>query len=212
MRTDSKSEPKVKDTGVPHKIVINIPFSVIHGPAKQQNTQQSKKHRTDSADDVAVRLSMASRNSDEEHGRTPSGQEHGPPPDGLECLVTMEDIDDSNYVEYQCFPSLEWKPALMEQSVLEELLKTQFYSYIARVKKTDCQAELRRLLATGPPIFVSDPHGLPLADGSNDSHIIKLWFASDKTERSAKLDVHSRTSVLLVTFFIITEPFLWGCS
>ena len=131
---------------------------------------------------------MATRNSAEEHGRTPSGQEHGPPPDGLECLVTMEDIDDSNYVEYQCFPSLEWKPALMEQSVLEELLKTQFYSYIARVKKTDCQAELRRLLATGPPIFVSDPHGLPLAEGSDDSHIVKLWFASDKTERSAKLD------------------------
>ena len=113
---------------------------------------------------------------------------HGSPPDGLECLVTMEDIDDSNYVEYQCFPSLKWKPSLMEQAVVEELLQTQFHRYIERVKTTDCQAELRRLLATGPPVYVSDPHGMPLAEDGKDSHISKLWFSSDKTERSAKLD------------------------
>lgn len=114
---------------------------------------------------------------------------HGPPPDGLECLVTMEDIDDSNYVEYQCFPSLQWKPSLMEQAVVEELLQTQFHRYIERVKTTDCQAELRRLLATGPPVYVSDPHGMPLEENGKetDTHISKLWFSSDKTERSAKL-------------------------
>lgn len=115
--------------------------------------------------------------------------EHGPPPDGLECLVTMEDIDESNYVEYQSWPSGAWKPALMEQAVVEELLRTQFHSYIERVKKTDCQAELRRLLATGPPVYVSDPHGLPLADEEGgDTHVARLWFASDQAERSAKLD------------------------
>lgn len=115
-------------------------------------------------------------------------QQHGPPPEGLECLVTMEDIDESNYVEYQCHPSLAWKPALMEQSVVERLLQTQFHTYIERVKKTDCQAELRRLLATGPPIYVSDPHALPIAEEIGDTHVSKLWFASDQTERSAKLD------------------------
>jgi len=73
----------------------------------------------------------------------------------------------------------------MEQSVIEELLKTQFHSYIERVKKSDCQAELKRLLSTGPPVYISDPHGLPIQD--NDTHIVALWFASDDTERSAKL-------------------------
>lgn len=53
------------------------------------------------------------------------------------------------------------------------------------MKKTDCQAELRRLLKTGPPIYISDKHGFPLEE--NDSHVSKLWFASDGNERSGKL-------------------------
>jgi len=128
--------------------------------------------------------------SSEDQSRSSSSQQsqHGPPPDGLECLVTMEDIDETNYVEYQCYPSLEWKPALMEQSVVEELIKTQFHAYIERVHKTDCQAELRRLLASGPPVYVSDQHGLPLAQEETDTHVSQLWFASDQKERTAKLD------------------------
>jgi hypothetical protein len=129
---------------------------------------------------------------------------HGVPPDDWECLVTMEDITAENYVEYQCYPSLAWRPAKMEQSVIEELQRTQFHSYIERVKKTDCQAELKRLLASGPPIFIADHLGLPLGDKeppsdnpssdtstpivSKDTHVVKLWFASDNLERSAKLD------------------------
>jgi hypothetical protein len=108
-----------------------------------------------------------------------------------------------------------WKAAKMEQSVIEELLQTQFTTYINRVKETDCQAELRRLLQSGPPIYISDKYGLPLtntddtADRENanddtidndnvsnhssnnttapDTHICTLWFQSDNTERSAKL-------------------------
>jgi hypothetical protein len=146
-----------------------------------------------------------------------SQQQHEAPPEGWECLVTYEDITAENYVEYQGYPSLRWRPARMEQSVVEQLLQTQFHTYIERVKKTDCQAELKRLLASGPPIFVSDAQGLPLADkeaeGDNggstnddgtaaasatttagddgtteDTHIVQLWFASDNQERSAKLD------------------------
>lgn len=115
-----------------------------------------------------------------------SSHQHGPVPEGLECLVTMEDIDETNYVEYECQPSGQWKSALMEESVVCQLLHTQFHEYIQRVKTTDCQAELKRLLAAGPPIFLADEHGLPL-DG-DDTHISKLWFASDQTERSAMLD------------------------
>jgi hypothetical protein len=75
----------------------------------------------------------------------------------------------------------------MEQSVVEELLQTQFHNYIERVKKSDCQAELKRLLESGPPIYISDPHGLPIQEDAGDTHIVTLWFASDNTERSAKL-------------------------
>eukprot|EP00551_Chaetoceros_affinis_P003130 CAMPEP_0203642234 /NCGR_PEP_ID=MMETSP0088-20131115/7597_1 /ASSEMBLY_ACC=CAM_ASM_001087 /TAXON_ID=426623 /ORGANISM="Chaetoceros affinis, Strain CCMP159" /LENGTH=129 /DNA_ID=CAMNT_0050497981 /DNA_START=85 /DNA_END=474 /DNA_ORIENTATION=- len=99
----------------------------------------------------------------------------------------MEDINEEsrNYVEYQCYPSMKWKPALFEQSVVENLLESQFDQYIGRVKKTDCQAELRRLLEKGPPIYIYDKHGLALDD--DDEYVIKLWYASDGEERSAKL-------------------------
>ena len=55
-----------------------------------------------------------------------------------------------------------------------------------RVKTTDCQAELRRLLAKGPPIFLEDKHGLPLQDG--ETHVGKLWFASSGVEERAVLE------------------------
>jgi hypothetical protein len=114
-----------------------------------------------------------------------------PIPDGWECVVTMEEITEQNYVEYQCFPSLQWKSSKMEQCVIEELLRTQFHTYLQRVQRSDCQAELRRLLQSGPPIYLSDPIGLPLKkeeeEDEVDTHIVQLWYASDGQIRSAKL-------------------------
>ena len=42
-----------------------------------------------------------------------------------------------------------------------------------------------RLMEKGPPVWVSDPHGLALPEG--ETHIQQLWFSSDGAERSAKL-------------------------
>mmetsp|Transcript_44335 Transcript_44335/g.65256 ORF Transcript_44335/g.65256 Transcript_44335/m.65256 type:complete len:161 (+) Transcript_44335:120-602(+) len=112
---------------------------------------------------------------------------HQIPKEGMCCLCTMEDIttEDLNYVEFQSYPSMKWKPALFELCVVQQLLDTQFTNYINKVKKTDCQAELRRLLKDGPPIYISDKHAFPLDEG--DSYVINLWFAKDGEERSAKL-------------------------
>jgi len=84
---------------------------------------------------------------------------------------------------------------------VEQLLATQFHDFVNRVKTTDCQAELKRLLGTGPPVWISDKHGFPLDDDdekndnandddddNNESRVYKLWYASDNMERSAKLD------------------------
>lgn len=90
-------------------------------------------------------------------------------------------------VEYQSHPSGIWKPALFEASIVEELLETQFHQYIDRVKTTDCQAELKRLLAAGPPIYLQDKHALPLAL-EHDTHVSTVWFAKDNKEVSAKLN------------------------
>jgi len=55
---------------------------------------------------------------------------------------------------------------------IQKLLDTQCQQYVDRDKKTDCQAELRKLLKTGPPIYVADKHAFPLEE--NDTHIVKL--------------------------------------
>uniref|UniRef100_A0A7S2S4X0 Uncharacterized protein n=1 Tax=Eucampia antarctica TaxID=49252 RepID=A0A7S2S4X0_9STRA len=115
--------------------------------------------------------------------------EHGKPSDGMCCLCTMEDITEKlqNYVEYQCYPSMKWKSSFFEECVVQQLLDSQYQQYIDRVKKTDCQAELRRLLEPGPPIHISDKHGFPLSEDDGDLRVAKLWYASDGKERNAKL-------------------------
>jgi hypothetical protein len=100
----------------------------------------------------------------------------------------MEDIteEEGNYVEYQTAPSMRWQPCLFERDSVQMLLGSMFHSYMKRVKETDCQAELRRLLAAGPPVYVSDKNALTLPEG--DTHVCKLWYASDPAEeKSSKL-------------------------
>jgi len=70
--------------------------------------------------------------------------------------------------------------------VLSKLLETKFQQYIDTVQKSDCLAELRRLVAEGPPLYISDKHALPLYD-EKDTHICQLWYASDGLYRSAML-------------------------
>ncbi|VEU34438.1 unnamed protein product [Pseudo-nitzschia multistriata] len=132
---------------------------------------------------------------------------HGKPTEGMCCLCTMEDIteENGNYVEYQTYPSLTWHPCGYERSTVEHLLKTQFGAYLERVKTTNCQAELRRLLRDGPPVWLTDPHALKLPGAgedketttiteattttpATDTHVCSLWYAGDNTVVSAKLN------------------------
>ncbi|KUF94540.1 RAC-beta serine/threonine-protein kinase A [Phytophthora nicotianae] len=111
---------------------------------------------------------------------------HSKPAEGL--VATMDDItgEDGNYCEFQTSPSGLWHPALFCVDVVEQLLSTQFHTYMKKVQEADCKAELRRLVAKGPPIWLEDKHALPVPEG--DTHITKVWFAKDDEERSAKLD------------------------
>ncbi|GMH83758.1 hypothetical protein TL16_g09707 [Triparma laevis f. inornata] len=117
---------------------------------------------------------------------SPPTAPHGKPTPDMCCLCSYEDIttEDGNYCEYLTVPSNTWSPCLFETSMVTHLLSTQFQTYMDRVKKTDCQAELRRLLAAGPPVYISDKTALPVPEG--DTHVERLWFASDDKERSAR--------------------------
>lgn len=72
---------------------------------------------------------------------------------------------------------------------MERLLDTQFEDYLRRVRSSDCQAELRRLLLErGPPEYLRfDDAALPPAAPDTDTHIAAVWFASDGRERPARL-------------------------
>lgn len=117
----------------------------------------------------------------------PSGHEHGKPTEGMECMVTMEDIteEDGNYCEYQTAPSLKWHAALFCGDAVRRLIYSQFPDYMANVRKADCAADLKRRLAKGPPVWVEDKHGLPIPE--DDTHICRIWLAEDGKEYSAKL-------------------------
>lgn len=112
---------------------------------------------------------------------------HGKPADGAECMATMEDIteEDGNYCEYQTQPSGDWHPSMYCSSVVRRLILTQFGEFLEGVRKADCEADLKRRLKKGPPIWVEDKHALPIPE--NDTHISRVWMAEDGKEYSAKL-------------------------
>ena len=106
--------------------------------------------------------------------------------EGRECLITFDDIDETNYCEYQTEPSMLWYPALACSDAIEHLRQTQFKRYMERVQATDCAAEMKRLMTKGPPIYFEESNVAPLPDG--ETRIVKLWYMADDTERSAMLD------------------------
>ena len=74
----------------------------------------------------------------------PSGAAHGAPLPDSECLATMEELTEENYVEFQSSPSLRWSACLFSEPVVRRLLAKQFEEYVAGVRKADCAADLRR--------------------------------------------------------------------
>mmetsp|Transcript_29043 Transcript_29043/g.67935 ORF Transcript_29043/g.67935 Transcript_29043/m.67935 type:complete len:147 (+) Transcript_29043:197-637(+) len=112
---------------------------------------------------------------------------HGKPTEGMECMCTLEDIDEESYCEYQTMPSGKWHPSMFASSVVEEMLNSQFQKYLDDVEKaaSDCAAAVRRLVVKGPPTHIFDAHGLPLPEG--ETHIEKVWFMKGDEERPALL-------------------------
>ncbi len=111
---------------------------------------------------------------------------HGKPAEGMECLAMFEPIDETNYVEYQAAPTGKWRPCLYGAEMIEGLRTSQYKNYMERIQKSDCKAEMKRLMESGPPVWVTDKHACPLEEG--ETHVCKLWFMSDNREVSAMLE------------------------
>ena len=113
---------------------------------------------------------------------------HGTPPEDMNCMCTWEEIDAESYVEYQVFPSMKWYPSKFGEPAVLELLRTQYTSYIENVQKSDCIKEFTRLMKCGPPVWITDKHGLPLSEADAGGHIVNIWFMNGNRTQSAKLE------------------------
>jgi hypothetical protein len=68
-------------------------------------------------------------------------------------MVMYEELDNTNYVEYQTAPSGAWHGALVSEAVVQRFLETQMEEYREHLRTSDCAATTRRLLTAGPPIW-----------------------------------------------------------
>ena len=112
-------------------------------------------------------------------------ESHGSPSEGATCLCCWDDIISSNFVEYRAISEGQWLPSGFCEMCIDQLIKTQWETYVKAIEKTTCKAEMRRLLQRGPPINVRDIKALPCPD---DGEVFSLWYSSDSNEHSAKLD------------------------
>ena len=99
-------------------------------------------------------------------------------------MCCWDDMDSSNYVEYQGSENSEWFASGFCQMCIEHLLTSQWELYTNALKTTTCKAEQRRLLKCGPPINLKDVKALPCPE---DGEVHKLWYMSNGEEKSAKL-------------------------
>ena len=88
---------------------------------------------------------------------------HGSP--SGDCLVCYEEVTAENYVEFRVRQDAPWQPAKFCQDCTQMLLDSKFEAYISGVEKSTCEAELRRYMIKGPPVFIEDPTGFPVGDG-----------------------------------------------
>ena len=113
---------------------------------------------------------------------------HDPPEDDeeLECAVCCEEINKTNYCEYRTVPSMTWLSSNYCENDIKHFMSIQYHDYLENLRKSDCKAEIRKMLEVGPPIYVHDKHGLPIPD--EDTHIDMIWLSSTNSDISAKLD------------------------
>lgn len=119
----------------------------------------------------------------------------------------MDDIDESNYVEYQNSNGIKimetkslidtkWIPCIICETCVEMFIKDMMPNYRKNLLEADCRASQLRVLAQGPPIYVKvalqlQPH---TQDDSvfttpEGEHVESLWYSSSKQVKSAKVDV-----------------------
>ena len=101
-----------------------------------------------------------------------------------ECLVCYEDVTPDNYCEYRVAPDRPWQPSKYCWECLERLMDSKFEAYVSGVANSTCEAEMRRYLTKGPPIYVEDNAGLPVGEGE---HVDEIWVSSDDSVRSGKV-------------------------
>jgi len=117
-------------------------------------------------------------------------EEHNSPPAGGECLCCFGDLDETCYVEYKASEMGAWLPSKFCEMCVQHLLSTLFKKYKDSLANSTCQAEMRRLVESGPPVNLKDTTALPCEEDSDNKNgeVHSLWYMSDGKVHSAQLE------------------------
>ena len=107
---------------------------------------------------------------------------HQNPLQGAECAAYLIDIDENNYCEYQSSSGV-WYPCIYCDEVVKEMICRQFEDYKENVEKSTCKSQMRRLMGSGPPVYLRDG-GMPVPQGE---YIARIWFCKTNCCCCAKL-------------------------
>jgi hypothetical protein len=107
----------------------------------------------------------------------------------LDCMICCEPLTPENYVEYlpfpcEEFPTPEWGSCSYCETCLQYVLDTKFKIYDDRWKVADCEAEFRRLLESGPPVYMHDEKAFP---SPGNTAVQRFWFMRDNSEKEGKV-------------------------
>lgn len=105
--------------------------------------------------------------------------------EGSECLALMIEIDETNYCELITNTGREIPSPYCDEAI-KYMLSKNFHTYIDNIDKCTCKSQLRRLLEKGPPMWLNDKGVEELLE--EDEYVEKIWYSSDDTIRSARLD------------------------
>jgi hypothetical protein len=99
-----------------------------------------------------------------------------------ECASCLEEISSDKWIEYRDSKDSEWKDCQYCYNCIQYMLATKWGDFITSLEKINCEAEYKRIVASGPPVNLRDP---ALKCDNNTKEVYE--FKCNQTILSAKL-------------------------
>ena len=72
--------------------------------------------------------------------------------ENISCLICFDDLTEDDIVLYKISSDIEYIRSDCCKSCVKHLIENSWDVYIDRIKKAECEAEMKRLIEYGPPV------------------------------------------------------------